>query len=107
MRLPLTDLPLLALAVLLCGQAPAPTDPAGEACSPDEGPACTPSPPSPAPRDAAPAGDAPGAALTFYWGVGCPRCEEAQPFLDALAREQPGLRISRIEVRRDASGRAA
>lgn len=105
MSSPLPHLPLLALAVL-CAQAPAPTDPAGEACSPDGGPACTPStaasPPAPAP-----AGPGTAVALTFYWGVGCPRCEEAQPLLDALAREQPGLRISRVEVRRDASGRAA
>lgn len=93
--------PLLALAALLCAAAPAPGEQAGGTCGVDEGPACTPSPPV-----SAPAAPGPAAALTFYWGVGCPRCEEAAPFLDALAREHPGLRISRVEVRRDAGGRA-
>jgi thiol-disulfide isomerase/thioredoxin len=45
-------------------------------------------------------------ALVFFWGVGCPHCEEAAPLLDELAAEHPELRIERVEVRRDAAGRA-
>lgn len=44
-------------------------------------------------------------ALLFFWGVGCPHCERAKPFLDRLAREEPKLAIERIEVRKDAKGR--
>ena len=49
-------------------------------------------------QDAAP-------SLTFYWGIGCPHCEAAKPFLEALERERPELVITRVEVRRDAAGR--
>ncbi len=44
-------------------------------------------------------------ALLFFWGVGCPHCEKAQPFLDRLSHEEPKLVIERVEVRRDAKGR--
>jgi small neutral amino acid transporter SnatA (MarC family)/thiol-disulfide isomerase/thioredoxin len=54
-----------------------------------------------------PATAAPAApALAVYWGVGCPHCEEALPYLDALARAHPALVITRYEVRQDATGRA-
>lgn len=43
--------------------------------------------------------------LLFFWGVGCPHCEEARPLVDALAKENPRLRIESIEVRRDEEGR--
>ncbi|CAN5807790.1 membrane protein [soil metagenome] len=43
--------------------------------------------------------------LLFFWGVGCPHCEEARPLVEALAREHPGLRVEAIEVRRDPEGR--
>lgn len=43
--------------------------------------------------------------LVFFWGVGCPHCEEAKPFVDALEREETRLRVERIEVRRDPEGR--
>lgn len=43
--------------------------------------------------------------LLFFWGVGCPHCEEAKPLVDAIAREQPRLRVEAIEVRKDPEGR--
>lgn len=106
----------LVLAVMLLGRGaiafadmPSSTaidagcDASGSTCGLDE-------PPAPA-APAVPAG--PGAApdaaaaipLLFFWGVGCPHCEEASPFVDALAREQPRLRVETIEVRRDPEGR--
>jgi thiol-disulfide isomerase/thioredoxin len=48
---------------------------------------------------------APGPVLVLYWGVGCPHCEEAAPFVAALEAEVPGLRVERVEVRRDPEGR--
>jgi thiol-disulfide isomerase/thioredoxin len=45
------------------------------------------------------------AVLTFFWGVGCPHCDEAKPFVAALAREHPDLVVESVEVRRDAAGR--
>lgn len=50
-------------------------------------------------------GDADADALLFFWGVGCSHCTEAKPFLSALPKEFPGLRVERIEVRRSAAGR--
>ncbi|MFO0640882.1 MAG: thioredoxin family protein [Polyangiaceae bacterium] len=43
--------------------------------------------------------------LVFFWGVGCPHCEEAKPFVDTLEREHPGLRVVRVESRKDGEGR--
>jgi len=43
--------------------------------------------------------------LYFFWGVGCPHCEQAKPALQALANERPELRIEAIEIRQDAAGR--
>lgn len=43
--------------------------------------------------------------LEFFWGVGCPHCEDAKPFVDRLERE-PGLRVLRWEVRRNQQARA-
>jgi thiol-disulfide isomerase/thioredoxin len=55
------------------------------------------------------AGETPDAAATvtllFFWGVGCPHCEEARPAIESLAREHPRLRVEPIEVRRDPEGR--
>lgn len=42
--------------------------------------------------------------LVFFWGVGCPHCEEAKPFVAALAREFPELDVEQVEVRRDPRG---
>jgi thiol-disulfide isomerase/thioredoxin len=51
------------------------------------------------------AGAAEPVTLVFFWGVGCPHCEDAKPFLDELAKEEPRLRVERIEVRKDPEGR--
>ena len=56
----------------------------------------------------APAATPPATAtqrLVFFWGVGCPHCEAAKPFVDALARDA-SLDVERVEVRQDAAGRA-
>jgi hypothetical protein len=45
-------------------------------------------------------------SLVAYWRVGCPRCAEAKPFLEALGREEPGVRIEWVEVRGEGEGRA-
>lgn len=55
-----------------------------------------------APAPAPPGPAAPG--LVVFWGVGCPRCEEARPFVERLAAE--GVRVEWVEVRRDPAGRA-
>ncbi len=67
------------------------------ACPPFEGEIPEASEPSLAPVPADP--------LLFFWGVGCPHCEDAKPFLDELSREMPTLVIERIEVRKDRVGR--
>ena len=87
----------LLLALVLALPAVAGED--GPACGPAEAcaaPAAEAGPPAPSTR-------APG--LTVYWGVGCPRCEEARPFVEGLAAE--GLAVQWIEVRQDPAGRAA
>src|SRR5512146_1025739 len=44
----------------------------------------------------------PGAGrLLFFWGRGCPHCEDARPFVDRVERDHPALRVERIEVRRN------
>ncbi|MEB2310415.1 MAG: NrdH-redoxin [Sorangiineae bacterium] len=66
-----------------------------------------------APFDDATAAGAPGRAappkqepaLTFFWGVGCPRCEDAKPFVVGLPEDFPGLAVESVEVRRDRAGR--
>jgi hypothetical protein len=42
----------------------------------------------------------------MFWGVGCPHCEEARPFVEALARAEPGLTLELVEVRQDPAGMA-
>ncbi len=48
----------------------------------------------------------PSDRLVFYWAVGCPRCDEAKPFVAELERKYPDLEIERVDVRGDDSGRA-
>jgi hypothetical protein len=43
--------------------------------------------------------------LLFFWGVGCPHCEEARPLVETLAKDEPRLRLQALEVRRDAEAR--
>jgi len=48
---------------------------------------------------AAPSGEDSGnSTIHYFWGVGCPHCAEAKPFLDGLARKYPSLRIKSYEV---------
>ncbi|TKD08653.1 NrdH-redoxin [Polyangium fumosum] len=42
--------------------------------------------------------------LVVYWGVGCPHCESAMPFVLSLERDG-GLVVELVEIRRDAAGR--
>lgn len=71
--------------------------PAGSTCAPSASPAA-PGPP------ASTRGAEQGAPrLVFYWGIGCPHCERARPFVESLARE--GVAVERVEVRRDPAGR--
>ncbi len=46
-----------------------------------------------------------GTTLLYFWGEGCPHCEEAKPFVAELGRQLPGLTVESIEVRRDGAGR--
>lgn len=44
-------------------------------------------------------------SLLFFWGEGCPHCEQAKPFLDKLAKSRQRLVVERIEVRKNRDGR--
>ncbi len=46
-----------------------------------------------------------GVSLSFFWGVGCPHCEEARIFLEELKGQRPHLRVEAIEVRESTAGR--
>ncbi len=46
-----------------------------------------------------------GVTLVFYWGVNCPHCQQAKPFVESLTARYPGLTVERVEVQRDAGGR--
>jgi thiol-disulfide isomerase/thioredoxin len=53
----------------------------------------------------APAAPLPARArLVFFWGVGCPHCEEAKPVVAQLARDFPELGVEQVEVRRNPEG---
>ncbi len=41
---------------------------------------------------------APGATLYYFWGVGCPHCAQAKPFLEELKRKYPDLKVEATEV---------
>lgn len=55
--------------------------------------------PAPAPQEAQ-------RTLVVFWGVGCPHCEEARPFVESLAAGDPGLSVEWVEARADPAGRA-
>ncbi len=57
-------------------------------------------PPSGDPRD-----PGPEVTLLFFWGVACPHCEQAKPFVEELENEERRLRVDRVEVRDDRAGR--
>lgn len=80
-------------------------------CAPFSDAGCAPSSPaSPgvpsAPRAATDGGVSGDGVVLFFWGEGCPHCEEARPVVARLAAEVAGLRVETLEVRRDAVGRA-
>jgi len=39
--------------------------------------------------------------MIFFWGVGCPHCKSAMPFLDELEQKYPNLTIHRFETWRN------
>jgi hypothetical protein len=43
--------------------------------------------------------------LQYFWGVGCPHCEEAKPFVESIEKKDRDLRVERWEVRKDPKGR--
>jgi hypothetical protein len=43
----------------------------------------------------------------LFWALGCPHCERATTFLERLEKEEPRLRVHRLEVTRDARNREA
>ncbi len=101
----------LALSLLLAvprdaaAQAP---QPGGGVCDPTATAECDP----PGTEPAAPAAGVAGAPapkasllpLTFYWGVGCPHCEEAKPYIRSLEQDG-GLVVELVEIRQSAAGR--
>lgn len=44
------------------------------------------------------AGSQSAATLYFFWGVGCPHCAKAKPFLEDLKKKYPTLRVESFEV---------
>lgn len=46
------------------------------------------------------------AVVVAYWREGCPRCEEARPFVAALAAAEPALGVEWVEVRAGGEGLA-
>jgi hypothetical protein len=113
MGIGLLGLLLLLMAIVAsprpASASPAPPPPA-EACDPF-GPACSPggtasspgAPPPPASSTPAPRAKLP--PLIFYWGVGCPHCEEAEPFVRSLEQAGGGLVVERVEIRNNPAGR--
>ena len=93
---------LVALGTTAFAQDASPDADAAAACGPT---AACPVDELPLPAPAADAATPSTAVLMFFWGVGCPHCEEAKPFVDALERDEPRLRTERIEVRQDPEGR--
>jgi hypothetical protein len=45
------------------------------------------------------------AAFLFFWGLGCPHCVEARPFVQKLEKEHPERRFESWEVNKDPQGR--
>ena len=43
--------------------------------------------------------------FTYYWGVGCPHCARAKPFVAKLRKQHRDLRFEAYEVRKDKDGR--
>jgi len=43
--------------------------------------------------------------LYFFWTGACPHCRQARPFVEALARQYPWLRVHSYQIDRDLAGR--
>lgn len=41
----------------------------------------------------------------FFWGVGCPHCEDARPFAESLKETHPDFEHRWYEVKKDEQGR--
>lgn len=96
---------------LIAALALSPASAVGQVCDPfaagciEDAASPVQSPPSAEPREPAPS-SLEAAALVVFWGVGCPHCEEARPFVEGLQRETPGLRVEWVEIRQNPEGRA-
>jgi hypothetical protein len=97
------------MALLLC-LAVAPRALAQGACAPsadggcargDGGLATTVTPPPERPATPSPR----AVRLVFFWGVGCPHCEEATPAVARLAAGDADVLVERVEVRESEAGR--
>jgi len=53
------------------------------------------------------ADSAPTLDVYLFWGLGCPHCERAMTFLERMEKEEPRLRVHRLEITRDARNREA
>ncbi|MDP2826304.1 MAG: thioredoxin family protein [Sulfuritalea sp.] len=42
----------------------------------------------------------PEVQLWFFWSLSCPHCKEAQPHVEAMARERPGVKLNSLELTR-------
>jgi len=47
----------------------------------------------------------PRATFLYFWGVGCPHCAKATPFVRTLEREYRDVRFEPYEVRKSQEGR--
>jgi hypothetical protein len=107
MRRSVIQIPWSIVFVLVCGTSfGAPEDVGG--CADAGGGACAVDfaqrPEQSEAQDATPA--AKQVTLEFFWGIGCPHCEQAKPFLRELEKTDPDLRVLSWEVRQDDKGRA-
>ncbi len=37
-------------------------------------------------------------SIQYYWGIGCPHCENVEPFLEDIGNKYPELNIEKIEI---------
>jgi len=91
-----TASPAFAFAVPASSGAPTQCASAGT-CALDE--------PAPAPPEVPPATNTTRVTLLFFWGEGCPHCEQAKPFVANLQKARPRLLVEAIEVRSNREGR--
>ncbi|HOV68017.1 MAG TPA: thioredoxin family protein [Methanoregulaceae archaeon] len=107
LRLPLLIIIMLALSVAGClsAEGTAPGGPGADLPSPSPSPGVS---PEAGVTVETPATTGPGlptvpsmaetADVLFFWGTGCENCEEARPFVEAMARTHPSLRFESIDI---------